>query len=128
MSHLKLFFIALLLSIWVPLSAQEDRFKSGDTIKQFGKIAKQPGHQTLPDGVAFKVSFDVASAAKAGAVNRHIDSAARFINMHTTAGIDPKKIDLAVVVHGDAVNDMSNASGESNVALIKALQNHGVKF
>jgi len=128
MSPIKLLIIALLLANWAPLSAQDERFRSGDTIKQFGKIAKQPGHQALPDGASFKVSFDVVNAAKPGAVNRHLDSAARFINMHTVVGVAPENLDLAVVVHGGAVKDLSHSSHESNVALVKALHEFGVKF
>ena len=111
--------------------AQMDRFKPGQTIEGFGLIAEVPGQQPLPENAAFKISFDVAKPAEAEAVNRQIDSAARFINMHTAAGVPVERIQLALVIHGGAVKDVVQAKSPAsnpNASLIKALQAHGVKF
>jgi intracellular sulfur oxidation DsrE/DsrF family protein len=77
----------------------------------------------------------VGSGAEAGQINRKFDSLARFINMHTAAGVKPEKIELALVIHGRASIDMlTNASYKKvhnkenpNLALLSALMSHNVK-
>ena len=50
--------------------------------------------------------FDVTDRATPGQLNRTIDSAARFINMHVEAGIPVADIHVAIVVHGGAYVDL----------------------
>ncbi len=134
--------LVLLISIVFNFNvmAQLDQFHAGTAIKEFGKIAAVEGMDQIPENTTFKVSFDVAKQADLGAVSRSLDSAARFINMHVAAGIDAKNIELAMVIHGSAVRDMTqnsfyqsleqntNNNDNLNLTLIKALQDHGVKF
>lgn len=121
--------------------AQSDAFKAGKTIVNYGKTATVPGMVALPKEATFKVSFDVAKMAKAGEINRSIESVARFINMHTAHGVAVKDINLAVVIHGSAVKDFTNQSffptglndaettvSNKNADLIDVLQQNGVKF
>lgn len=107
-------------------------FHPGPAIAEFGMIADVPGAAPLPDDAAFKIAFDVSDPAEAGAASRRLESAARFINMHVAAGVDPENIDLAIVVHGRAVRDVitsarrqeleetDNASADLVAALIDA--------
>lgn len=126
---------ALLLNC-IYATAQMDQFKPGPAIKDFGLIAEVPGMEALPSGATYKVSFDLAKAAQPGQVNRSIESLARFINMHVAHGVKVEQIQLALVVHGGAVNDMTrsavyakkNQQDNANKALIEALQKHGVQF
>ena len=122
--------------VW-PAHAGMEAFQSGPVFEDYGKIAAIDTTRPLPKRARFKVSFDAAKAAEPGEINRSFDSLARFINMHVDAGVPVKKIDLAMVVHGKAVHDVTLAShyGETypeqtnaNAALIKALSDHGVKF
>lgn len=121
--------------------AQESQFKAGNTIPAYGKIAAVPGMLALPENAQFKISFDLAKAAKPGEVNRSIDSLARFINMHTANGVAVKDIKLAAVIHGSAVKDFVNqtkyqtmlavsneTSLNTNADLIKVLSEQGVEF
>lgn len=120
--------------------AQLDQFHAGTAIKEFGKIAEVEGMEALPDDAYFKISFDLAKQADIGTINRSLDSAARFINMHVANGVEAKNIELAMVIHGSAVRDMvnnkhyqsidknTNNATNQNLALIKALQKYGVKF
>ncbi|WP_223787867.1 DsrE family protein [Marinicella meishanensis] len=113
------------------VTAQMERFKPGPTIPGYGLIADVPGAQTLPADAHFKISFDVAKPGAEAAVNRQIDSTARFINMHTAAGVPVERIQLAVVIHGGAVKDVAQATTPNtnpNAPLIEILQQHGVKF
>lgn len=118
------------------LMAQSDAFKAGKVIKGYGKIAEVDGMDPLPAGTKFKVSFDVYKPAEKGEVNRSIDSIARFLNMHVAAGGDIKDIELAVVIHGGATNEMTSndyyqkkmTADNVNIDLISQLQSHGVVF
>ncbi len=126
----------LLILAVAPLYAQAADVQTGPAITEYGFTAKVPGMEPLPQDAQFKISFDVSKQARAGSVNRSIESAARFINMHVAAGVKPANIDLAVVIHGGAVKDMtvdafsehSKTGKNTNAALIKVLQDHGVKF
>lgn len=127
-------FFSLCLSplLW----AQADQFHAGKAIPEFGKIAEVEGMEALPENPKFSVSFDVAKQAKAGELNRSFDSVARFINMHDAAGVESEHINLAVVVHGGAVKDLTVdafykaklQTENQNLSLIKALQEQGVMF
>lgn len=116
-------------------SAAPDGFQTGPVFDDFGPTSEINSDFALPDDVILKHSFDVNTQADAGALNRSLVSAARFINMHARAGVDVDNIDVAVVVHGGAVKDVTNAAhydeavgGENaNAALIAALTEKGVR-
>ena len=79
------------------------------------------------EDAVFRHSFDVSKRAEDGELNRTLVSAARFINMHARAGVEAEHIELAVVVHGTAVHDVSgDASGSAD--LVAALIERGVKI
>ncbi len=129
--------IFLLIVFTVNLvQAQTFGVQKGPAITAYGPVAAVPGMEPLPKDAQFKVSFDISRQAQAGTVNRSIESAARFINMHVAAGVKPENLDLAMVIHGGAVKDMTVdpfyqqavSADNANAALIKTLQDHGVKF
>lgn len=118
------------------VSAQADKFSKGPLIKDYGPIATVNGMEALPKGAEFKVSFDLAKQSKAGTVNRNIESAARFLNMHVAAGMKPEDLNLALVVHGSAVFDFTKDAkyqtkeGQDNInkQLIADLIANGVEI
>ena len=136
---LTLITVACLMSA-APALAGPDAFKKGQTIPEFGKIAEVKVDQPVYKHHKFKVLFDVSKQADAGELNRNLVSAARFINMHTAAGVKEKNIKTAIVLHGGAAKDVTRAEyyvgaqeGEdkkenANAALVKALSEHGVEF
>lgn len=111
-----------------PVYADPSRFHPGPVIAEYGRIADVPGAEVLPDGAAFKVAFDVSEAGQAGAVNRNLDSAARFLNLHAAAGVPQEHMELAIVVHGPAARDLLANPDNANAGLIAALITHGVKI
>ncbi|MEH6702560.1 DsrE family protein [Parasphingorhabdus sp.] len=126
-----------LLALAQPASAQMENFKPGPVFEEFGPIA--PVQQSEPVAIdsMFKVSFDVAKAADPDKLNRTIESAARFINMHVAAGVPEQNIRLAIVVHGGASFDLTHqeffaahkdGATNASAAAIAQLQEHGVKF
>jgi intracellular sulfur oxidation DsrE/DsrF family protein len=89
----------------------------------------------LPEDFSYKAVFDLAVyPGEVTAVNVHLESVARFLNMHVRNGVPPEKMDLAVVVHGAAVkNLLSNDAYEArykvdnpNLELLMLLHGAGV--
>ena len=149
-------FLTIVASLMVaaPALAGPDAFTAGKTIPEYGKIAQVKVDQPVYKHNKFKVVFDVNKQADAGELNRNLVSAARFINMHTAAGVKEKNIKLAIVLHGGAATDVTrdgfykNAQkkkaaadttviegadavdfkSNANAALVKTLIDHGVEF
>lgn len=108
----------------VPALAAQQAYSTGPVIEDFGPVAEIPGAQPLPSDTVLRVVFDTATPAEEGELNRTLVSAARFINMHGRAGLDPDNIHVAVVIHGRAVRDVAGAPSGDNAALIAALVEH----
>ena len=75
-------------------------------IKDFGYFYNVPSHVSDLSQAQFKIAFDVGDGAEKGAQNNHINSLARFINMHVAHGVKPENIQLALVIHGSASVDV----------------------
>ncbi|SIO23066.1 Intracellular sulfur oxidation protein, DsrE/DsrF family [Parasphingorhabdus marina DSM 22363] len=137
---MKSFANAFCLSIMVaitPASAQPEGFETGPVFTDFGPAAEVQTDTPLPADSTFRIAFDVAKKADPDKLNRTIESAARFINMHVKAGVPAENIRLAIVVHGGAAGDVVNQAvygarneGATNgsAAAIAALQEKGVTF
>lgn len=123
MKTLLMGFSLLLTSLAV--SAQEPE----PVIKDFGFFYNVPEHTSDLKQMQFKIAFDVGEGAEKGQQNNHINSLARFINMHVAHGVNPDNIKLALVVHGSASVDVLENSfytqrfgvGNKNQSLIKQL-------
>ena len=127
--------LALLLTPAAALSAESD-FVAGTVITEFGKVAAIDADFKIPKRTKFKVLYDTAAAAEPGEINRTLNTAARFLNMHALAGVPEKNMKLAVVFHGKASFAVASSEkyGETyegaengNAAIIKALTEHGVR-
>ena len=122
-----------------PVTAQDmSAFTTGPVFEEFGPVADIPDASfAIRDGMDFKVAFDVSAPAEEGKLNRGFESAARYINMHDRAGIEPLKNTAAVVIHGKAVFDLlgdaawaARGRGETNPSAepIAAMIDQGVRF
>ncbi len=128
--------IAFMLFVSNVAQAQPENFHKGALIPEFGPVATIEGYDPIPEETIFKVSFDVVERAEAGQLNPKLISAARFLNMHTEAGVPADHISLAIVIHGSAVQDITNADhfGEghnkpnANEDLIAKLIKNGVEI
>lgn len=111
---------------------------TGPVIEAYGPVYQvAEGAFNLKQETRYKVSMDVsASEDFSGDLNRRLESAARFLNMHARNGIDPENIELAIVVHGSASKDLLKDTayetrfGEPNpnTPLLAALREAGVKI
>ena len=127
---------AVALAFGAPAVAQEVSY--GPVFAEFGPVADVPDADfAIPEDASFHVAFDVSRAAGEGKLNRGFESAARLINMHARAGVEPMENRAAVVVHGAAVLDLlSDAAwvardrGEANPsgAMVRDMIDHGVRF
>lgn len=122
-----------------PATAQDmSTFTTGPVFEDFGPHAHVEQTEPLPADLALRHTFDVADAAEDGRFNRGFESAARFINMHAANGVNPDRIDVAVVVHGRAVLDLLNdeawavreLEGEANPGgeQVREMLDAGVRF
>ena len=127
--------IVLLLGVFsVGVSAVEPEL--GPVIPGYGPVmAPPPGSYNLDPDVHYKVSMDVMGVAEfPGDVNRHLESAARFLNMHARNGIPADKLDFAIIVHGPAARDLLTDEAyearyneeNPNTGLLKELNAAGV--
>jgi intracellular sulfur oxidation DsrE/DsrF family protein len=95
---------------------------SGPVFKEIGSWREVESGLPLVAGVEYKVIFDETGAADPGSVNGRIDSAARFINLLVAHGVPQEKISVAIVLHGPAIWDVTNASayGRKNAGAANA--------
>lgn len=129
--------LAIGLSPALAQDAPRPGFHTGTVITGFGPVATVEGREPLPPSATFSVAFDVAESAKPGSINRTLESAARFINMHAEAGVPRDAVRVAVVVHGPASFDLTNAAAyakkhdgaaNANLAAIAALIENGAEI
>ncbi len=85
--------------------AGPDLFSNGPVITDGGAVAKIDSDLPIPAG-DFKVAFDVG-AGKPNSLNNGIDSAARFMNMMANSGVPVGNIKPAIVVHNQAIFDVT---------------------
>ncbi|MGF1607333.1 MAG: DsrE family protein [Rhodothalassiaceae bacterium] len=129
--------LACALSLLGPAAGAQtpSGFTTGPVIKAFGPAVAIPAAEPLPEDFRLKVRFDITEAAEPGQINRKLETAARVFNMHARAGLDPEHIDLALVIHGPAVLEMTqdlyaqrNGVDNANAALIAALAEQKVRI
>jgi intracellular sulfur oxidation DsrE/DsrF family protein len=107
-------------------SAGESAFSNGPVFKDYGPVATVKLTMPVDPEMTLKHSFDVSDPAPADQANSTLVSAARFINMHARAGFAEENIQVAVVVHGQAVKEVAEDS--ASAGLIAALTSHGVRI
>lgn len=108
----------------------------GPVVPSYGPVLLPPdGSYNLDKAKHYKVSIDIGETAEfPGDLNFKLVSVARFLNMHAQSGVPRENIDFAVVVHGQAVNDLlTNAAHQSrlnipnpNTGLLNELRSAGV--
>ena len=125
----------ILFSLSVSAFAGIEKFSLGPVVTNFGENAVVEGWLDNPSEQKFSVAFDIAKGAENNAVNRSIASVARFINMHTRAGVPVEKIKTVLIVHGPAATEMLSAEAykkrfnkaNPSLALLETLIDHGAQ-
>jgi intracellular sulfur oxidation DsrE/DsrF family protein len=112
--------------------------QTGPVIKAYGPVFEVPeGALNLKARKTYKVSMDVSATGESSHdINRYIESAARFLNLHARNGIEPENIEFAIIVHGQAGKDLLTdaayqarfSHANPNTGLLNALGEAEVKI
>jgi len=99
-----LFVLGMCLGATFITVAQENQ----KIIKDFGQTfnVENPDIKTDMDA-NHKIIFDVTQSSEdKSVVNKYIETAARFLNMHAKAGLKPEQLHVAMTLHGGAWQDV----------------------
>jgi intracellular sulfur oxidation DsrE/DsrF family protein len=124
---MRLLLLAIVAVLACQAHADMNSFRNGPVFKDFGPVADVDTSVTIPANTTLRHVFDVGAQSENGEPNRTLVSAARFINMHARAGVETDRIQVAVIVHGKAIYDVSGIAPD-NAELVAALVDHGVKI
>lgn len=88
--------------------AQEKKPVPGKIIPDYGKTYLVESPEIITEtNSEFKVIFDVGVSSKdKSIVNRNIETAARFLNMHNNAGVAKEQLKIAMTIHAFAWQDV----------------------
>jgi len=128
----------LLAAVLIPLGLTHAGPSTGPAIANYGPVFDIPGAGfALQPARPWKVLFDIAASPEdRTALNRRIESIARYINMHVRSGVPLEQMQITAVLHGSASKDALSDSAyikrfghkNPNTELIRALQLAGVSF
>ncbi len=77
--------------------------QAGPVIEEFGAVFDVPGIDWEAPDVEYRAVFDVRDPAESpGERNRSIETVARYLNMHSRAGVPREKLHAVLVLHGGA--------------------------
>jgi len=99
-----LFVLGMCLGATFITVAQENQ----KIIKDFGQTfnVENPDIKTDMDA-NHKIIFDVTQSSEdKSVVNKYIETAARFLNMHAKVGLKPEQLHVAMTLHGGAWQDV----------------------
>jgi len=128
------------LTIATPFIGRADPAEpaTGPLVEHFGAVYPVPVDSfNLKAGQSYRVLMDIGQAPDdPAALNRRIDTAARFLNVHVRNGIQGEKLELALVLHGpatrNALHDRAHRErygvANGNRELLAALGEAGVKI
>lgn len=128
--------ISLIFFCVICVSYGQNERSEGKIIEAFGPTfdIENPDIET-DTSAELKVIFDVSqSSDDKSVINKYIETAARFLNMHANAGMEAEQLKVALTIHGGAWQDILNDDAyealhgvkNPNSELIKALNNAGV--
>ncbi|MEO9513689.1 MAG: DsrE family protein [Flavobacteriaceae bacterium] len=110
---------------------------AGPVIKDYGPVWFIENTDFKTDTEAhFKVVFDIMDSPESHKeINRSIETAARFLNMHVQGGVPKSQLKVALVIHGKAAKDIIENTGyqsrygtvNPNYNMVKELMDAGVE-
>ena len=99
---MKHFLLLACLGLQFPVFGAEPLMRP--VINEYGPVFPVPADSfNLEQGKQYRIVMDISDGPEnPAALNRGIESAARFLNMHARNGISPENLQLAIVLHGSA--------------------------
>lgn len=112
--------------------------EAGPIIKDYGKVwkVKNQDYKIKEDRV-LKVVFDIMNSPEdKSALNKSIETAARFLNMHAQNGVSEENMKVVLVVHNQASKDIITNSAykkrygadNPNAEMVQQLMDAGAEF
>lgn len=111
--------------------------EAGPIIKEYGKVWKVENLDFATDTTKeFKVVFDIMNSPDSlNELNKSIETAARFLNMHAQSGVPAENLKVVLVVHNKATKDIITDDAykkrygveNPNAGLVKALMESGAE-
>ncbi|MEM9076025.1 MAG: DsrE family protein [Bacteroidota bacterium] len=82
--------------------------KTGPVLEEYGEVWTIENPDFVTDtNMEFKVVFDIMQSPESPAdLNRSIETAARFLNMHAQSNVPESQLKVALVVHSKASKDV----------------------
>lgn len=130
------FFLSVLLCLFIPLSAQENRVSP--VVPSFGAIFPLEAATVKPDPtLKYKIVVDVYSGAgEPTELAFGLNNVARMLNLHAVGGVPADSMEVVIAIHGDATfASLNNESFKEkygvdnpNIPLVKELKAAGVKL
>lgn len=130
-------YFSLLFFSLICLVGNTQKKQAGPVIENYGEVwsVGNPDFKTDID-TEFKVVFDIMNSPESHTeINRSIETAARFLNMHVQDGVPQSQLKVALVVHNKASKDViDNEAYKSrfgvpnpNYDMVKTLMDSGVE-
>lgn len=127
----------MLMAATPALAQSREGFGPGPVLPDLGPIAPVESDLPIPKGTKFKIAFDLRAKADPGTLSRQIETAARTLNMHVAAGVPKEDMQIVLIFHGPAANDLlkpeayakrheGKANGSADA--VKKLLDAGVEF
>lgn len=127
---------AALLVVFVAAAGAQSQ--TGPIIQKGGGHFPVPGATfTVPTGTTYKMAWDIeVGSARPADANAAYDVPARFVNQAAVIGMARNAIDVAVVIHGSAGEEMltneeyraRKGVDNPNIALLEEMSKAGVKI
>ncbi|MCA9031124.1 MAG: DsrE family protein, partial [Planctomycetaceae bacterium] len=104
-------------------------------IHDYGKVVQLPDAAQQPRAGS-KIVVDITQGGEPDKLNSAIEKVCRFVNIYAGAGKNPAKVEIAVVLHGDAtlaaLNNEAyaarfNVTTNPNLKVLSELKKAGVK-
>lgn len=129
--------LSLILAAAPALAQSREGFGPGPVLPDVGPIAPVASDLPIPAGTGMKIAFDLHTRAEPGALSRQIETAARTLNMHVAAGVPKDKVQIVLIAHGPAAQDLlkpeayaARTDGKANgsLAAVQKLLGAGVEI
>lgn len=136
-NYLQILLILSFVFVYSNTTAQNEP-EPGIVISEFGPSYKieNPDYKTSLTQ-EFKVVFDITKISEdPSEINRYIETVARFLNLHVSAGKPLNTMEVFVVMHGGAAQTLLKnefyqevyKTYNPNIALFEALSDNGVQI
>ncbi|WP_067034560.1 DsrE family protein [Allomuricauda sp. CP2A] len=134
---MKMYRFPILFCALFSLFAVSQEKKAGPIIENYGEVfvVENPDYKTNVNE-EFKVVFDVATGPDSHEeINKSIETAARFLNMHAQNGVPASQLKAALIIHGTATtNIVTNEAHKKrfgvdnpNANMLQSLMDAGVE-